>query len=283
MLVKNRLSVRLQSEKPIIMGILNATPDSFSDGGKFLVTRDAVEAGISMFLDGADIVDIGGESTRPGASPVTAEEQLARVLPVITALKADSRFPEAGMISIDTCSARVADESIAAGAEMVNDVTAGTGDPGMLPLLAEAGVPVVLMHMQGTPETMQADPHYHDVVSEVIDYLLNRIEAAKTAGVPDGNIIIDPGIGFGKRREHNLSLLANLDRIVDLGYPVLLGCSRKRFMGAICREQQPRELLGATVATTALGVRQGVRLFRVHDVKANRQAADVAQAIAAGR
>ena len=283
MLVKNRLSVRLQSEKPIIMGILNATPDSFSDGGKFLVTRDAVEAGISMFLDGADIVDIGGESTRPGASPVTAEEQLARVLPVITALKADSRFPEAATISIDTCSARVAEESIAAGAEMVNDVTAGTGDPGMLPLLAEAGVPVVLMHMQGTPETMQADPHYHDVVSEVIDYLLNRIEAAKTAGVPDGNIIIDPGIGFGKRREHNLSLLANLDRIVDLGYPVLLGCSRKRFMGAICQEQQPRELLGATVATTALGVRQGVRLFRVHDVKANRQAADVAQAIAAGR
>lgn len=265
------------------MGILNVTPDSFSDGGKFTTIQDAVDAAISMFLDGADIVDIGGESTRPGASPVSAEEQLERVLPVIAALKSEKRFPATGMISIDTRSARVAEQAIAVGADMVNDVTAGTGDPDMFALVAKTGVPVVLMHMQGSPETMQMNPHYHDVVAEVGDYLHQRIESAHVAGVSDENIIVDPGIGFGKRREHNLSLLANLEKIVSLGYPVLLGCSRKRFMGAICQEHQPSELLGATVATTVLGIMQGVRLFRVHDVKANRQAADVAMAIAACR
>lgn len=265
------------------MGILNVTPDSFSDGGKFPDIQDAVDAAITMFLDGADIVDIGGESTRPGAAPVSTEEQLERVLPVIAALKSERRFPARGMISIDTRCARVAEQAIAAGAGMVNDVTAGTGDPDMLALVAKTGVPVVLMHMQGSPETMQMNPHYGDVVAEVGGYLHQRIESARAAGVLDENIIVDPGIGFGKRREHNLSLLANLEKIVGLGYPVLLGCSRKRFMGAICEEQQPRELLGATVATTALGIMKGVRLFRVHDVKANRQAAEVTMAIAACR
>ena len=281
--MNNRLSVLLKANSPIIMGILNVTPDSFSDGGKFPDIQDAVDAAITMFLDGADIVDIGGESTRPGAAPVSTEEQLERVLPVIAALKSERRFPARGMISIDTRCARVAEQAIAAGAGMVNDVTAGTGDPDMLALVAKTGVPVVLMHMQGSPETMQMNPHYGDVVAEVGGYLHQRIESARAAGVLDENIIVDPGIGFGKRREHNLSLLANLEKIVGLGYPVLLGCSRKRFMGAICEEQQPRELLGATVATTALGIMKGVRLFRVHDVKANRQAAEVAMAIAACR
>jgi len=262
------------------MGILNVTPDSFSDGGNFLDIKVAVDAAIAMFLDGADIVDIGGESTRPGALSVSPEEQLERVLPVIEALKSDSRFQSTGLISVDTCCAQVAETAIAHGAGMVNDITAGTGDPNMFTLVAQSGIPVVLMHMQGTPETMQIHPVYQDVVAEVRDYLCDRTQAALEAGIPHENIVIDPGIGFGKRREHNLELLANLNAFVNLGFPVLLGCSRKRFMGAICREQEPRELVGATVATTALAVIQGVRMFRVHDVKANRQAADVAMAIA---
>jgi dihydropteroate synthase len=265
------------------MGILNVTPDSFSDGGNFLDIKVAVDAAISMFLDGADIVDIGGESSRPGALSVSPEEQLERVLPVIEALKSDRRLPSKGLISIDTCSALVAEKAITHGAGMVNDITAGTGDPNMFTLVAQSGIPAVLMHMQGTPETMQIHPVYRNVVAEVRDYLRDRTQAALEAGIPKENIVIDPGIGFGKRREHNLELLANLDAFVNLGFPVLLGCSRKRFMGAICREQEPRELIGATVATTALAVIQGVSMFRVHDVKANRQAADVAMAIAACR
>jgi dihydropteroate synthase len=177
----------------------------------------------------------------------------------------------------------VARAALAAGADFINDVSAGRDDPGMLPLAAAEGAPIALMHMQGTPKTMQQRPHYEDVVAEVLAFLLERAEAAGCAGVPRDSILLDPGIGFGKRRDDNLKLMAHLDRFVATGYPVLLGASRKRFMGAVCGETEPAALAPATVATTAIGVSAGVRLFRVHDIKENRQAADVAAAIRRAR
>ena len=264
--------------RPRIMGILNVTPDSFSDGGDFLDPQIAVEHALAMVRDGADIIDIGGESTRPGAEPVAEEAEQRRVLPVIEAL-ADALRDDVA-ISIDTRSPAVARAALAAGARIVNDVNAARA-PGMLEVVAEFGVPVCLMHMQGTPQTMQNDPRYDDVVSEVLEFLLERAEAAEAAGVGREHIVLDPGIGFGKRRDDNLDLIAALPRFVATGYEILLGTSRKRFMGAICAETDFKELVGATCATTALGVAAGVRWFRVHDVKANRQAADVARAILA--
>lgn len=269
----------LQGPRPLIMGILNVTPDSFSDGGDFLEPREAVRRAEGMLADGADIIDVGGESTRPGSEPVPEEVQMERVLPVIRGLR--RWLPEGRLISIDTTRSAVAAAALEAGAELVNDISAGRDDPAMLALLGKRGVPVVLMHMQGTPKTMQDDPRYSDVVAEVLDFLLARAGAAVAAGLSKENIFIDPGIGFGKRREDNLRLLAGLDRFVATGYPVLLGASRKRFMGSVCGESRPAELLGATVATTALGVEKGVKIFRVHDVRPNRQAADVVAAIVA--
>jgi len=267
----------LQSEKPIIMGILNVTADSFSDGGKFLDVDAAVIHGLRMAEEGADIIDVGGESTRPGAERVEPAAQIERILPVIERLR--GQLPEHVILSIDTTRAGVAAAALDAGAGMINDVSAGRDDPLILELAADRKVPVALMHMQGTPATMQDAPHYDDAVEEIRAFLLQRTEAAEAAGVAPGDIILDPGIGFGKTREHNLQLLARLDRFVDSGYAVMLGTSRKRFMGAICRVDVFSELIGATCATTALGVMAGVRLFRVHDVTANRQAADVAWAI----
>lgn len=263
--------------KPLIMGILNATPDSFSDGGLFNTVDKAVEHGLAMAAEGADIIDVGGESTRPGSEFVAEDEQIARVVPVIRGLRA--RLPADILISIDTTRQVVAEAAVSAGARLVNDVSAGRDDPEMFRLVARLTTSIVLMHMQGTPKTMQDKPAYTDVVGEVMEFLLERAEQAMVAGISRTNIIIDPGIGFGKRREDNLKLLANLDQFVGTGFPVLLGASRKRFMGAVCRETEPTRLLGATVATTALGVMKGVRLFRVHDVRANRQGADVAAAI----
>ena len=263
-------------EKPLIMGILNVTPDSFSDGGKYNTVSAAVAQAEKMLIDGADIIDIGGESTRPGAEPVSAQEQIRRVVPVIEAINGLS---SSLMISIDTTLAEVAEAALGAGAEMINDVSGGTGDAGILPLAARLGAPIVLMHSQGTPKTMQDNPYYDDVVSEVVAALRKRVEAALAAGVTRESIIIDPGIGFGKRKQDNLDLLAHLEAVVGLGHPVLLGASRKRFMGSLCHSQEPAELVTATAVTTALGVMAGVQLFRVHDVKENRQAADVAWAI----
>lgn len=261
---------------PQIMGILNATPDSFSDGGRYSTLDAAMRQVEIMLEEGVDIIDVGGESTRPGSNPVSAEAQILRVIPVIKAIHAD--FPDVS-ISIDTTLSSVADAALQAGAAMVNDVSAGLDDANMLPLVASCGIPVILMHMQGTPKTMQDNPYYQDAVTDIKRALQQRIDAALNAGIQPDKIAIDPGIGFGKRTQDNIDLLAHLAQFVDMGYAVLLGTSRKRFMGSICHVSEPQALVTATAVTTALGVMAGVTMFRVHDVKANRQAADVAWAI----
>jgi dihydropteroate synthase len=270
-----------QLDKPLIMGILNITPDSFSDGGKYTSIDDAIQQVKRMLAEGVDIIDIGGESTRPGSDSVTAMDQIQRVIPVITAIR--QQLKSDILISIDTTSSEVAKAALAAGANIVNDVSAGQDDETILALAAQTDVPIILMHSQGTPKTMQENPYYDDVVQEVIEVLKKRINAALNAGIKKENIALDPGIGFGKRRQDNLDLLAHLDELVALGFPVLLGTSRKRFMGTLCDVTEPSELVTATAVTTALGVMAGVQLFRVHDVKENRQAADVAWAIKQSR
>ncbi|MCX7097288.1 MAG: dihydropteroate synthase [Methylococcales bacterium] len=268
------------TQKPLIMGILNITPDSFSDGGYYWNLDAALQQAGRMLADGADIIDIGGESTRPGSSPVAAADQLQRVIPVITAIR--QQLGDV-LISIDTTASEVAKAALAAGANLINDVSAGQEDADMLALAAQTQAPIILMHSQGTPKTMQDNPYYDDVVQEVIATLKLRVAAALNAGVKPENLALDPGIGFGKRKQDNLDLLAHLDALVALGYPVLLGTSRKRFMGTLCDVSEPSGLVTATAATTALGVMAGVQLFRVHDVKENRQAADVAWAIKQSR
>jgi dihydropteroate synthase len=267
----------LRSNRPLIMGILNRTPDSFSDGGLYQDEAQALAHALKMVEEGADIIDVGGESTRPGSWRIEVGEQIRRVVPIIERLRGS--LPAAIPISIDTTRAEVAAAALAAGASILNDISAGRDDPAMFKLAAQTGAPIILMHMQATPETMQINPAYGDVVAEVKSFLLERAEAAQAASIRREQVFIDPGIGFGKTNEHNLALMANLKQFVDTGYPVLLGTSRKRFMGAICAQTEPKELLGATCATTALGVMAGVRIFRVHDIKANRQAADVAWTI----
>jgi dihydropteroate synthase len=264
-------------KKPLIMGILNVTPDSFSDGGQFDETQPAVKYALDMMYEGADIIDVGGESTRPGSERVDAEQQILRVSEIIKSIR-DIALEEIE-ISIDTTLSKVAEAAIDAGASIINDVTAGTDDPQILELAANKDVPIILMHMQGNPQTMQVKPVYDDVVEDIRAYLLDRVETAMTAGVKQENIAIDPGIGFGKTQEHNMQLMNRLDRFVDTGLPVLLGASRKRFMSAICEGVEPHDLVGATCATTVIGVNAGVQLFRVHDVRENRQAADVAWAM----
>jgi dihydropteroate synthase len=263
---------------PCVMGILNVTPDSFSDGGRHLAVDAALGRAVEMVEEGASIIDIGGESTRPGAQAVSDEEQCRRVLPVLEVLR--QQLPAHVVLSIDTRSCTVAAAALSAGAQLINDVSGGR-DPRLLQLAARESAALVLMHMQGEPESMQMAPTYQDVVAEVLAGLLAATRAAEAAGVARDSILIDPGIGFGKTREHNLRLLAGLPQFVATGYPVLLGTSRKRFMGAICRETSPTDLMGATCATTALGVAAGVKVFRVHDVRPNRQAAEVAWAIGA--
>lgn len=259
------------------MGILNVTPDSFSDGGRYLTQEAAVAQGLKMAEAGANIIDVGGESTRPGSERIDAAEQKRRVLKVIARLRAV--LPASITISIDTTLSEVAEAALAAGAGMINDISAGRDDSDILKLAGERGATLVLMHMQGTPQTMQDDPRYKDVVAEVKSFLLNRAQAAEQAGVSRERIILDPGIGFGKTREQNLVLMAHLARFVALDYSILLGASRKRFMGSLLDVRVPADLVSATCATTALGVMTGVSIFRVHDVAANRQAAHVAWAI----
>ncbi|WP_374232270.1 MULTISPECIES: dihydropteroate synthase [unclassified Thiocapsa] len=262
---------------PMIMGILNVTPDSFSDGGRYSDTAAAVHHALAMVDEGADLIDVGGESTRPGAQPVPAPEQERRVIPVIMRLR--ECMPRSTAISIDTTSARVAEAALDGGADWINDTSAGRDDPAMLALTADRDVPIVLMHRQGMPEAMQQNPCYADVVAEVRDFLAKRIEAALAAGIALDKILTDPGIGFGKTLEHNLALMAGLGELVRLGPAVLLGASRKRFLSAICREPDLTALMPATCATTTIGVLAGVTVFRVHDVAGNRQAADVAWAV----
>lgn len=264
-------------DEPLIMGILNVTPDSFSDGGKFDETTPAVKHAIDMMYEGADIIDVGGESTRPGSERVNAEEQILRVADTIKLIREIAL--EEVEISIDTTLSKVAEAAIDSGASMINDVSAGSDDPLLFELAADRNVPIILMHMQGTPQTMQVNPVYDDVVEDIRAYLLERAEKAIAAGIKENNIAIDPGIGFGKTQVHNLQLISRLERFVDAGLPVLLGASRKRFMGAICEGVESDELVGATCATTVVGVNAGVQMFRVHDVRPNKQAADVAWAI----
>ncbi len=267
----------LEKDRPVIMAILNLTPESFYDGGRYTNKERAVQFALQMVKRGADILDIGGESTRPDANRVPAEIQLKRVVEVITAVR--RILPDRIPISIDTTSSIVARAAVEAGAAIINDVRSGRDDEQIFEVAAEKSIPIILMHMQGTPETMQIAPSYVDVVLEVYDFLMERCEKAQSYGVLKENIIIDPGIGFGKTREHNLKLLSGLERFVASGYPVLLGASRKRFMGQICANAKPDELLGATCASTSIGVQAGVNIFRVHDVRENRQAADVAWAV----
>jgi dihydropteroate synthase len=243
------------------MGVLNVTPDSFSDGGQFFDTDRAIKHGLKMAADGAVIIDVGGESTRPGSAPVPVEEQKRRVIPVIGALSRKIDVP----ISIDTYNYEVAEAALDAGAAMINDITA-LSDERMGRLAAQQKVPVVLMHMQGTPQTMQAEPKYDDVVSEVLRFLLDRAKRAEQFGIDKEKIFIDPGIGFGKTVEHNLSILRNIRKFVETGYRVLVGASRKSFIGALTGKENPAERLFGTAATVALCVTAGVSILRIHDV-----------------
>lgn len=263
--------------RPLIMGILNITPDSFSDGGAFLERDRAVSHATEMIEAGVDILDIGGESTRPGSERVDANRQIDRVLPVIEELF--KSLPRGYPVSIDTTLAAVAERAILAGASIINDISAGEDDAAMFPLAAQTGVEIILMHKQGAPATMQEHPCYDNVVEEVREYLLVRAAAAQQAGVLQQKIIIDPGIGFGKTLEQNLQIMENLKYYVDTGYPVLLGASRKSFLKKLSHVENSRGLVGATCATTVMGLMAGVRILRVHDVKQNRQALDVAYAL----
>lgn len=245
-----------------LMGVINVTPDSFSDGGRYLDPAAAVAHGISLEAEGAAILDVGGESTRPGADEVPSAEELRRVLPVIEGLAAAGSRAQ---ISIDTSKAEVAVAAIRAGASMVNDVTALRGDPGMADVVAEARVECCLMHMLGNPRTMQQDPRYDDVVSEVKAFLEERLAHAVAAGVAEERILLDPGIGFGKTLQHNLELLARLDELVELGRPVVLGTSNKSFLGRLTGRPLG-ERLAATVATCVIAFERGASVFRVHEV-----------------
>ena len=263
------------ANRGVIMGVINVTPDSFSDGGNFTAVSAAVDHGLRLVDEGAEILDIGGESTRPGAAPVTAEEELRRVLPVIEGLAAKT----GAAMSIDTSKASVARAAVAAGAEIINDVTALQGDDDMARVAAESGCAVVLMHMRGTPRTMQQDPHYDDVVAEVSAHLAQRVDAARAAGIVADRIAIDPGIGFGKTVEHNLQLIAGLGSFAALGHSVLLGVSRKSFLAtaAQCQNVEDRDV--PTAVLTAEGFRLGARIFRVHDPRPNVQALRLAESL----
>ena len=260
---------------PVLMGVLNVTPDSFSDGGEFFGVEPAVAQAEKMFDEGAQVIDVGGESTRPGSDPVSPEEELRRVLPVIQGML--SARP-GSIVSIDTYRSSIAEAALDAGARAVNDVTA-LGDPRMAGLMAERGCPIILMHMLGEPKSMQQDPRYEDVVREVRDFLAERAERAIRAGVELENIILDPGIGFGKALEHNLKLLKRLDSLVELGFPVLVGVSRKSFLGKITGCEDPKSRLFGTMAANVLAYERGASLFRVHDVRANKEALAVSAAI----
>ena len=252
---------------PLLMGVVNVTPDSFSDGGRSFDRGAAVEQGLRLAADGADVLDVGGESTRPYAAAVDAEEEIRRVIPVIAALGEQATVP----LSVDTSKAMVAREAIAAGAQIINDVTGLTADPGMLPLAVESGAGVCVMHMQGTPRTMQDDPTYDDVVEDVLTYLGRRRDALAAAGIDLGRIAVDPGIGFGKTPAHNTALLSAAWRFHGLGCPVLVGHSRKSFIGAVLADAEADRTAG-TIGVALSLARQGIEILRVHDVGPVRQA-----------
>ncbi len=263
--------------RPAVMGILNVTPDSFSDGGRFASVEAAVERALAMEAEGAAIVDVGGESTRPGAEPVPVEEELARVVPVIEALRDRLSIP----VSVDTTKPEVMEAAVAAGAGFINDVNALRA-PGALEKAAELGVPVCLMHMRGTPRTMQQAPEYDDVVAEVRAFLAERMAACRAVGIADTRLVLDPGFGFGKTLEHNLALLRRLPELAGLGAPLLAGISRKSMIGALTGRPVEERLAGS-LAAAVLAVERGARLVRVHDVAATVDALKVAGAVLEGR
>jgi dihydropteroate synthase len=267
---------RLSLREPLIVGILNVTPDSFSDGGRYLSVAAAAERAEQLEAEGAHLLDIGGESTRPGAEAVPAEVEIARVVPIIEAVRARVAIP----ISVDTRKAAVARVALEAGAQVVNDVSA-LRDPAMATVVAEADAGLVLMHMKGTPETMQVAPSYADVVGEVVVELSRSVEVARAAGVATQRIAVDPGIGFGKTTEHNLLLIRRLDVLAGLGYPIMLGVSRKGFIGALAGGMPPEKRAVGTAAACVVALMNGARIFRVHDVRVAREALTVAEAIRA--
>ncbi|MDQ7246505.1 dihydropteroate synthase [Dongia sedimenti] len=253
--------------KPLIMGVVNVTPDSFSDGGDFASAADAIAQGIRLAEQGADIIDIGGESTRPGAAAVSAEEEIRRTVPVVRALA------ERGLcVSIDTRHAAVMEAAVGAGARIINDITALTGDPASAETAVRSGAAIVLMHMQGEPRTMQADPHYVDTTLDLLDYFTDRLAALGKLGVDPARIALDPGIGFGKKDPHNLLLLQELAAFQVFGCPVLLGVSRKSFIGRLSRKEPPKDRLAGSLAAGLAGFDQGVQILRVHDVAETYQA-----------
>lgn len=271
------------SSRTHIMGVINVTPDSFSDGGRFIRGDSggrpdfmlAVETALRMAEDGADVIDVGGESTRPGAAILPLEEELERVIPVIEGIRKRSNIP----ISIDTYKPETAKAAVLAGASIINDISGGGFAPEMLPLAASVGAAVILMHIKGTPADMQKDPHYDDVVREVRDYLAARAEKAVSSGVSRDRILVDPGIGFGKTVRHNLELINRLDEIAALGYPVALGTSRKAFIGRLTGGADAKDRLEGTIASCVVGIVRGAKVIRVHDVRAAKRAATVADAI----
>lgn len=257
--------LNLHQTKTLVVGVVNVTPDSFSDGGEFFSVENAVEHAKMLVEEGADILDIGGESSRPGSDPVSVEEELRRVIPVIEKLRGEVDVP----ISLDTYKWEVAEAGLKAGADIINDIS-GLRDPKMVEVVARHQCPVIIMHMLGEPKTMQKDPSYHDVVAEIVDFFKERIVIARTAGINE--IILDPGIGFGKNLEHNLEILRRFDEFCTLGYPVLIGTSRKSFLGTLMNGAGPRERLEGTIASTLVAVMKGATLVRVHDVKEMKKA-----------
>jgi dihydropteroate synthase len=263
------------SRRGMIMGVLNVTPDSFSDGGEFFSTEKAVEHGLQMAADGAQIIDVGGESTRPGAEPISVDEELRRVIPVIENLRRKIDI----FISIDTSKSEVASAALDAGASIVNDVTGGRGDKEMMTLVAKRNAGFVIMHMQGEPRTMQIDPHYADVISEVTDFFRQQYARALDCGIDPMTIALDPGIGFGKTLLHNLELLKNLERVRINDRPIVVGASRKSFLGKLIGSSTVADRLPPTVALTSLLRARGADVFRVHDVRENAVALRVSEVI----
>ncbi len=261
----------IPSDRVLVMGVVNVTPDSFYAGSRAPSVARAIETGLAMIDAGADILDVGGESSRPGASPVTADIERGRILPVVAGLRAETDCP----ISVDTTKSAVASAALAEGASWVNDISALRSDEDMAGVIAEAGAGVVLMHMQGTPETMQQAPQYADVVREIRDFLLARADVAVAAGISRHRIILDPGIGFGKTLDHNIALLRGLSLLCESGYPVLVGLSRKSFLGAIL-DLPAKERLEGTIVANTIAILQGASMIRVHDVKEGRRTANIA-------
>ena len=263
------------NNKTLIMAVLNVTPDSFSDGGSYTDTESAVNKALEMIAQGADIIDIGGESTRPGAEPVSLDEEIKRTVPVIKALREKSDV----LISIDTTKARVAELAIEAGADIINDISAFKRDPQMISVAVKSGAGAMLMHMRGTPQTMQQDLHYEDLVGEIKQYFSDIISELEKAGIDKQKLMIDPGIGFSKNTRQNLQLINNLDQLLTFGIPILLGTSRKSFIGKILKRDNPAERVWGTAASISVGICKGAAVVRVHDIDEMKQAALICDAI----